>query len=425
MAQVQVIDAICGSGKTTWMFKHIKENSTKKWIFVSPYLDEAGDGRTKGRIQEELPEMHFFSPAAKPTKKADFLWYINKGKNVAITHKLFTDFTPDIALAIEKQGYELVIDETIDLVSFYEDINGDDVKLLIKAGMVLVGNKGKLDWNAAEWPKYSGRDVDIKNLCELGCLYLYGDDVLIQRIPPTCMQACNSVTVLTYLFEGSLMQAWMKLNNIEYKYCYPDALKAPSTIKNIIKQKLDIVEPSKTILDLQVTDRGEYIHTAFSKGWYDKAPAITLNAVKKSIEKSLKDKRLEGETFWTTFKDYKEIMQGKGYTRRKKIKGLTELRDPFVPKNMRASNEYKDCVYCIYTVNVYPHGSIDSHLRSFGIELNKDKYALSELIQFMFRGCIREGNEMQILVLSNRMRKLLTNWLNSDEDLVQVPVESF
>lgn len=410
--QVRVIDAICGSGKTTWMFNHIRNNKEKKWIFVSPYLDEVGDGKTKGRIQTELPNLKFRSPSASPSKQASFLRLVENHCNIAITHKLFMDFTPEIAVALAEKGYELVIDETIDLVAFYDGINGDDVKTLIKARMILVDDKGKLSWNNTDWNDYKGRDSDIKNLCELGCLYLYGDDVLIQRIPPTCLQACNSCTVLTYMFEGSLMQAWMKLNNIEYEYYYPKELLDEETIKDKVRESLFIIKPSKVILDLQ-EGRERTLDTAFSAGWYSRATVSTINDIKKSIEKTLKTYMHKGDTFWTTFKDYKDALKGKGYTRRKKVPWLKELRDPFVPKNMRASNEYKDCCNCIYTINVFPHVSIKSHLLSFGVALDEDKIALSELIQFIFRGSIREYKEMSVLILSNRMRRLLKEWLNA------------
>ena len=408
--RVQIIDAICGSGKTTWMFKHIEQNKDKKWIFVSPYLDEVGDGRTKGRIQEALPALKFKSPTVSPSKKASFLRLLENENNIAITHRLFMDFTPEVAQAIAEKGYELVIDETIDLVSFYDGINGDDVRTLIKAQMIIVEDKGKLSWNNEDWKDYKGRDSDIKNLCDLGCLYLYGEDVLIQRIPPTCLQACNSCTVLTYMFEGSLMQAWMKLNNIEYEYFYPDGLLPEKEIKEKVRENLFIIKPSKVILDLQ-EERGENIPTSFCKNWYDKTSVLVLNDIKKSIESTLKFYMHKGDTFWTTFKDYKDVLKGKGYSRRKKVPWLKELRDPFVPKNMRASNEYKDCVNCIYTINVYPHVSIRNHLASFGITLDEDKIALSELVQFIFRGAIREYEEMSVLILSNRMRKLLKDWL--------------
>lgn len=411
--KVNILDKICGAGKTTWIFNQMRDNPDKKYIFVSPYLDETGDGSSKGRIQKELPELEFKSPSAQPSKKASFLRYVEKGSNLAITHKLFTQFTPDVAEAIKDQGYELIIDETIDLVNFYEDVKGDDVKLLIRAGMVQVEDKGKLIWNHSEWPKYKGRDSDIMNLCDLGCLYLYGDNVLIQRIPPTCMQACNSVTILTYMFEGSLMSAWMKLNDIEYDYINPESLRSTGEIKEIIRKKLRIVKLPRGIQEIQYKD-GYFVPSTFCRTWYGKTSVPTFYGVKKSIETVLKQTMLSGNVFWTTFKDYQTTLQGIGYTRSKRVPWMKELRNPFVPKNMRASNEYRDCTSCIYTINVYPHGSIESHLKSFGIEIDRDKYALSELIQFMFRGCIREHKDMDILVLSIRMKRLLEDWLQTD-----------
>lgn len=412
--KVKVLDKICGAGKTTWIFNQMKNNPDKKYIFVSPYLDETGDGNTKGRIQRELPELNFESPSAQPTKKASFLRNVEKGKNIAITHKLFTQFTPDVANAIEEQGYELIIDETIDLVNFYEDVKGDDVKLLIRAGMVKVEDKGKLIWNHTECPDYKGRDADIMNLCDLGCLYLYGDNVLIQRIPPTCMQACRSVTILTYMFEGSLMSAWMKLNNIEHSFIHPEELRSTKEIKQIVRDKLRIVKLPRGIQEIQY-ENGYLIQSTFCKSWYERTSVPVFNDIKKSIETVLKETMLKGTVFWTTFKDYQTTLQGIGYTRSKKVPWMKELRSPFVPKNMRASNEYRDCTNCIYTVNVYPHGSIESHLKSFGVEIDRDKYALSELIQFMFRGCIREHKDMDILILSIRMKRLLEDWLLTDE----------
>ena len=409
---IKVVDALCGAGKTTWVFEHMKQNKDKKWIFVSPYLDEAGDGKTKGRIQKELPELNFASPASEPSKTASFLRHVNKGRNIAITHKLFTQFTPDVAEAIAEQGYELVIDETIDLVTFYDDLKGDDVLMLIRAGFVIVGEKGQLHWNIEEYPNYKGRDYDIRQLCELGCLWVYGDNVLIQRIPPTCMNACNSVTILTYLFEGSLMHSWMKLNNMNWEYYHPSTLRSASELKAIIREKINIIKPSKLINDLQFKENGMPINGAFNLTWYQRQNVPALESVKKSVEVTLKKTMQKGNVFWTTFKDWESVMSGVGYSRAKKIKG--EMRKPFVSKNMRASNEYRDCVNCIHMVNTYPNGSLESHLQSFGVVIDRDKYALSELIQFVFRGSIRQHEEMDLYILSNRMRKLFTDWLSTD-----------
>jgi hypothetical protein len=65
-------------------------------------------------------------------------------------------------------------------------------------------------------------------------------------------------------------------------------------------------------------------------------------------------------------------------------------------------------------VNVYPHGSLKSHINSYGVSVDEDMYAVSELIQFLFRGCIREYKDMYIMILSERMEILLRDWLEKD-----------
>lgn len=409
---VKVVDAICGSGKTTWVFDQIRNSPEKKWLFVSPYLDEAGDGNSKGRIQNELPDFNFKSPSSSPSKREDFLRLAKKGNNIAITHKLFTGFNVEIASVLAEQEYHLVIDETIDLVTFYEDIHSQDVKFLILAGMVKTSPTGQLSWNEEQWPNYTGRDIRIKELCQLGCLWLYGDDVLIQRIPPTCMKACKSVTILTYLFEASLMHCWMQLNEMRWEYFYPSELTPSHQIKAILRSKLHFIPRSKYLTDIQRTVQGLRYSGAFNVGWYKEQSEEALERVKRSIETTLKEQMPKGEVFWTTFKDYETKLAGIGYTRAKRING--ELRKPFVSKNMRASNEYKDCTNCIYTVNIYPHGSLDSHLRQFGVQIDRDLYALSELVQFVFRGSIREHKDMYVYILSERMQGLLEDWLTLD-----------
>lgn len=410
---IKIVDAICGSGKTTWVFEHMRSQPEKRWLFVSPYLDEAGDSNTQGRIQRMLPELQFKSPSDSPSKTESFKRLASLGENIACTHSLFTRFTPEISDILRKQGYHLVIDETIDLVSFYEEdgITTDDIKILIKAGMILPDTDKKLVWNP-EYSSYNGRDNRIKQLCDLECLWLYGDDVLIQRIPPTAMKACQSVIVLTYMFEASLMYCWMQLNELAWEYYNPEGILPNSVIKKKIRQHLHIWPIPKNILEMQRTERGLYKHNIFNKGWYDNvATQEDFETVKSSIIYNLRCMS-KGNVFWTTFKDYENTLSGKGYKNTKNVGGKS--RSPFIPKNIRASNEYKDCNKCIYTVNIYPHGSLKSHINSYGISVDEDMYAVSELIQFLFRGCIREYKDMYILILSERMQMLLEDWLEKD-----------
>ena len=48
-----------------------------------------------------------------------------------------------------------------------------------------------------------------------------------------------------------------------------------------------------------------------------------------------------------------------------------------------------------------------------GVKIDEDAWALSEMIQFLFRGCIRDDKPMELYIPSSRMRNLLIGWLNS------------
>ena len=46
-----------------------------------------------------------------------------------------------------------------------------------------------------------------------------------------------------------------------------------------------------------------------------------------------------------------------------------------------------------------------------GVSVDEDGFALSEMIQFIWRSAIRDGKEITLYVPSSRMRNLLLDWL--------------
>jgi hypothetical protein len=48
-----------------------------------------------------------------------------------------------------------------------------------------------------------------------------------------------------------------------------------------------------------------------------------------------------------------------------------------------------------------------------GVQVDRDMYALSVLIQWMFRSAVRKGEEVWLYIPSRRMRTLLTQWLDN------------
>ena len=104
---------------------------------------------------------------------------------------------------------------------------------------------------------------------------------------------------------------------------------------------------------------------------------------------------------WTVFKDYQSLIKGKGYSSR------------FVSCNIRATNEYRDCTRLAYCINVFFNPNVKNYFFSHGIDVDEDTYALSEMIQWIWRSAIRDGKEIWIYVPSKRMRDLLTEWIGN------------
>lgn len=412
MTKVKVIDAICGAGKSTHIMKHMREHKDERWIYASPYLTEVGDGRTEGRIQKALPEMEFISPDGSKGKHLKEL--ISSGSNVAITHALLMQLDKECLTLIQAGGYNLVIDETLDVVSTYKRIPRDDLRGLVGNYVILNPTTNRLSWNTSTYgDDYSGMFKDIKDMCDLESLYLHKETVLINKLSNQVVRSAKSVTVLTYLFEGSFMQAWLDIANIEWEYEKLDSGIDPEVIKQKVRDNL-IIETTKK-LDALNYPKGLYLRSAYSSSWYNSNPEL-MEEIRQGCENYLSklrrkiDKR---QVFWTTFKKYAEELKGRGYTRGATLSSDGEILTPFVTKNKRASNEYADSNICMYLVNVFPHGDITSYLQSQGYTIDADKFAISEMVQFIFRGSIRKDEPMHLLVASRRMETLLKEWLDS------------
>ena len=104
---------------------------------------------------------------------------------------------------------------------------------------------------------------------------------------------------------------------------------------------------------------------------------------------------------YTTFEDYKSQVKGKGYT-----KG-------YISCNARATNDFKDRTNCAYLINRFYNPMINRFFIDKNIIIDEDTWALSELIQWLFRSGIRDDKEINLYIPSRRMRELLISWLDN------------
>ena len=111
---------------------------------------------------------------------------------------------------------------------------------------------------------------------------------------------------------------------------------------------------------------------------------------------------------WTTIlglEDKKEkvriALSGDGYAR------------GFVPCNCRATNIYSEKNCIAYLLNRFLNPLDKGFFEDKGIVVNEELWALSELIQFVWRSAIRNNKEIYLYIPSERMRKLLTDYINN------------
>ena len=107
-----------------------------------------------------------------------------------------------------------------------------------------------------------------------------------------------------------------------------------------------------------------------------------------------------GNSMWTAFKAQKDRITPNGF------------KNCFVSCSCRATNEYREKKNLAYCVNIFFNPFLKRYFEEHGCVVDEDKYALSEMIQWIWRSAIRDGYEINIYIPSKRMRNLLTNWLN-------------
>lgn len=403
---IRVVDAMCGSGKSTAIFKMIRDNPDSRYMYITPFLSEIED-----RLPEQLPDVKFHTPNnTGKGKTASFLSLIQDGYNVASTHKLFSMLTPEIVDILLEMDYHLIIDEAIDCVGLLpQEFKESDTKALLKGEFVIVDKeaRGRLSWNEDKYSAHDGRYAKVRSMCNLGMLYCYADTFLMWEYPPKLLSGLSNIHVLTYLFSGSDMKGWLDLNKIPYEYVPHKelGLRDERELKKIVRDNLEI-------LSNRNLDNSRQQNETLSASWYKNANADSINKYKAMLRSTvIKYKTKSGDVFWTTFKSHANRMAGGGYANG--VKDNFKGKAAFLPCNIRATNDYKDYWLCMYAINKFKNPIEVNYMRDNGVSIDEESYALAEMIQFIFRGCIREGKTMKVLILSKRMRKLLEDWLET------------
>lgn len=414
MDKIKVIDSPMGFGKTSYLIQMMNENKDNKYIFITPFLDEVD------RIINKCGNKKFKQPNnknCKGSKLESMKKLISKGSNIASTHSLFSYADEELITLIKSQGYTLVLDEVMDVVSSV-DIKQSDIKTLFNEKYIKVDDK---DYNKIIWidENYNGRFNDIKTMAYNESLYYVNNTLLVWTLPISTFEAFDEIYISTYMFDSQIQRYYYDYFKLEYKYYHIIMENGLYNLKETEDFNYDIEFRNKAkklinIIDIpKLNAIGEYYgankyKTALSKTWYIKNKD---NELFKTLQKNLvnffrnycNDK--SELNMWTTFNDYKSKLKGKGYT-----KG-------FVPCNSRATNQYSNKKNCAYVINRYLNPFYQAFFDNRNIKVDQDKYALSEMLQWIWRSAVRNGKSINLYIPSQRMRELLINFLNDGKQI--------
>lgn len=397
---VKVCDAICGKGKTQSCINLMNNDLEHRYIFITPYLTEVE------RIKTSCAAREFVSPETKEesgfSKLQDIASLLREKKNIASTHSLFSRYTDEIKDLIREGNYILVLDEVLDLFQA-ATLNAKDIEWLISRG--IAENDGDtIMWNDDD---YDGEVFnELMNISKSKNLKQYDSNFFFWALPPDVFKCFYGAYVLTYMFEYQLLRHYFKAHDIKYEFI--GTKKENGIFQFCDISEMDRKEDLRDKIHILRSEKYNAIGNesySLSSAWFAKAidepGRPKINTLKNNLYNILRrDGCRNADMFWTTIKKYRPYIRGRGYS------------NAFVSFNKRATNEYSNCHNLAYCLNLYMMPWIKNYLVRIGSgEVNQDMYALSLLIQWIFRSAIRNREEIWIYIPSKRMRWLLTEWL--------------
>lgn len=445
--EIEVIDQIMGTGKSYSALRYIENlainDSSERWIFCTEYLEEI-DKRTK----ENDEAKHLWRTPVEggdetKTDKLIELLAEPKVQLIGITHALLLSASGNLYVnhLIKTKGYKLFLDETLELINPYNGVNlGDFRKSWARNELSIDAEKfGKVSWLVDDTAITLGAKSctdKLKQDCAKGIVHCgvsnsNGENKeslsLVEIDNEVLFTQFNRVIVATYNIDDTLFDAYLKIKGINRGPCKTVSGNRVST-KSFIKSNIEFISKYDKAFDKM----------SLSSRWYDgKSEKASTKEDYKLINKTIKaigdNNGCKGNAHLLGFtvpadklgkqRDAKKI-QPVGYPHTvcsvivgkdgNEIAGdRSKALSAYVPCNARASNEYSNKNVMIHIYNRYPMPTITNYLKSYDVQFSSEAFALNELVQWVWRSAIRNGQPIKLAILSNRMRDLFKTWLDT------------
>ena len=399
---IYVVDAKPGDGKSSAAITMINEASEeKRFLYITPYLTEVE------RIQACCPEKQFVQPQEDdPCKSIDIKKQLRQRRNIVSTHALFQRFDAEVIRLVKKGGYTMIMDE-VATVAEVEEITYWDLKHILKHFAHVDPETSLLIWDKTA---YRGIFEDIKQAAERKSLWIYGagskHPAAVHIVSSGVFEAFEDVYLLTYMFNGQVQKYYFDFFHLSYsqKWVEKDEDCYRFSDKPVESPGLDYKSLIHICRNRKLNEIG-HAKTALSKAWYTANQNTgKIDQMRRNLANFSRNicGAKSNQILWTIFKRYHNEVKGKGYS-----KG-------FIPCNIRATNQYRDRDCVAYPINRYLNPVVKNFFAQAGVIVDDDAYALSEMLQFIWRSAIRDGKPINVYVPSSRMRRLLEKWIEEN-----------
>ena len=236
--------------------------------------------------------------------------------------------------------------------------------------------------------------------------------MLIWLLPPELLSSFENIYILTFLFRKSQLEQYLKIHKMNYTLCYTHGIvddagtrkyELVTGIQDISQQKAHIKE-LLNIYQGSLNRIGDDKRSLNFTYWDGLQPGKRRMIANNALEYFSLCEADSSEIMWTCFKGRSKSEPS--------IKGQYKSR--FLASNTRATNKWSQSDVLAYLVNVNPDPNIMNWFREWDGNVDEEQYALSSMIQWIWRSAIRNDKPVRLYIPSKRMREMLMNWLDSD-----------
>ena len=399
------------------MIENFKED--RKYLVILPLLSEVD------RVIEASKSIEFVQPDendnAQGTKTSSLESQLLLGNNIATTHSMYEKLVPLIRDGL-LDDYDIIIDEVPEVVKMVTSKSKTSIQeFYLDTGYMDVDATTGLVRPTMKWWHHRDDVSDtlspkILNFAETGCLYLQEGKMFIWALPQSILNAGRSVTVMTYKSEGSMLLAYLRKLGLPFEVSNDNQLE-----ENFRARAAELI----TIEGIPALSKTNFSYTAQVKGMSSPSYATKIA---RSL-KNLRERKLVGvdinnilltskKDAWNkAANDNNPNTADEDETPKKNSKpGVfakgSRMKDVnWVANTTRGTNDYMHCSHLIYlydqNINFIVARWLGDSSQAF-----KDAYALTELIQWVWRSRVRRGEPITLYLPSLRMRKLFEAWLN-------------